>query len=202
MSSYPGLADLTRRYGRRLPSPASAPGVLGPTVEVHPARAAWWTGNEAGRGSDPRDRTGLGSAGTLRVTRTGRVLRGQVSRAQEIVPELVGVSLASTAEGLTFTFVASSDMAAALDALQYLDGGRVEASQVAQSVDVPDADALDERQGELFSRGESAAGGESTPSMPVLDDIAKPVGVVAARRGVSTGEARTRLEARRSMSGC
>jgi hypothetical protein len=31
--------------------------------------------------------------------------------------------LASTAEGLTFTFVASSDLIATLDGLQYLDGG-------------------------------------------------------------------------------
>jgi hypothetical protein len=39
-------------------------------------------------------------------------LQAQMSRAQQIVPKLVGVSLASTAEGVTFTFVASSDMVA------------------------------------------------------------------------------------------
>ena len=77
-----------------------------------------------------------------------------MSRAQEIVPELVGVSLASTDEGLTFTFVASNDLVATLDALQYLDGGPcVEAIRGARFVHVPDADALDERQWELFSRG-------------------------------------------------
>jgi GAF domain-containing protein len=190
-------------------------------------------------------------------------LQGQVTRAQEIVPELVGVSLASTTEGVTFTFVASNDMVATLDALQYLDGGPcVEAIHMAQLVHVPDADALDERQWELFSQGESAAGVESTLSMPVvtagrvtggvnlyasragafrgrydqladvfgawaagavtnadltfrtrleaartpakleaLDDIAKAVGVVAARQDVSTGEARTRLEHAGALAG-
>ncbi len=192
-----------------------------------------------------------------------KALQGQVTRAQEIVPELVGVSLASTTEGVTFTFVASNDLVATLDALQYLDGGPcVEAIHMAQFVHVPDADALDERQWELFSRGESAAGVESTLSMPVvtagrvtggvnlyasragafrgrydqladvfgawaagavtnadltfrtrleaastpakldaLDDIAKAVGVVAARQGVSTGEARTRLEHAGALAG-
>jgi len=190
-------------------------------------------------------------------------LQGQVARAQEIVPELVGVSLASTTEGLTFTFVASSDTVATLDALQYLDGGPcVEAIRVAQAIDIPDADALDERQWELFARGESAAGVEASLSMPVLTggrvtggvnlyasrpgafrdrydeladvfgawaagavtnadltfrtrgeaakaparldaigDIAKAVGVVAARQGVSTVEARTRLEHAGTLAG-
>lgn len=190
-------------------------------------------------------------------------LLGQVSRAQQIVPELVGVSLASTAEGVTFTFVASSDMVATLDALQYLDGGPcVEAVRDGQFVDVPNADALDERQWELFSQAESAAGVEATLSMPVLradrviggvnlyasragafqgrhdqlahvfgawaegavtnadlafrtrleavktparldalDDIAKAVGVVAARQGVGTVEARTRLEQAGTLAG-
>ena len=50
-------------------------------------------------------------------------LQDQVARAKEIVPELMGASLAATAEGLTFTFVASSQLIATLDALQYLDGG-------------------------------------------------------------------------------
>jgi GAF domain-containing protein len=190
-------------------------------------------------------------------------MQSQVSRAREIVPELVGVSLASTAEGVTFTFVASSDLVASLDALQYLDGGPcVEAVREGRSVDIPDADALDERQWELFSRGESAVGVEATLSLPVLtsgrvtggvnlyasragafrgrherladvfgawaagavtnadltfrtrleaantparldalDDIDKAVGVVAARQGVSTVEARTRLEHAGSLAG-
>jgi GAF domain-containing protein len=187
----------------------------------------------------------------------------QVRQAQQIVPELLGVSIASTAEGLTFTFVASSDVVATLDALQYLDGGPcLEAVRGARVVDVPDADALDEQQWQLFAQGESAAGVRSTLSLPVvtenrvtggvnlyasragafhgrhhqladvfgawaagavtnadlsfrsrleaakapaqldaLDDIAKAVGVVAARQGVSTSEAQTRLERAGTLAG-
>ena len=47
-----------------------------------------------------------------------------VLQAQEIVPERLKVGVASTADGLTFTFVASSEVVATLDALQCLDGGR------------------------------------------------------------------------------
>ena len=190
-------------------------------------------------------------------------LQDQMSQAQRVVPELVGVSLASTAEGLTFTFVASSDLVATLDGLQYLDGGPcLEAVQRGEPLEVPDADALDEAQWALFSRAESAAGVEATLSMPVLtadevtggvnlyasrvgafrghyeqlaeifgawaagavsnadmsfrtrldavktparlealDDIAKAVGVVAATQGVSTSEARTRLERAGALAG-
>jgi GAF domain-containing protein len=190
-------------------------------------------------------------------------LQAQVSQAREVVPELVGVSLASTAEGLTFTFVASSDLIATLDGLQYLDGGPcVEAVRQGESLEVPDAAPLDENQWELFSRAESAAGVEATLSLPVLtgdrvtggvnlyasragafrgrqdqladifgawaagavtnadlsfrtrleavktparlealDDIAKAVGVVAATQGVSTAEARTRLEHAGALAG-
>jgi GAF domain-containing protein len=190
-------------------------------------------------------------------------LQHLVSRAQEIVPELMGASLASTAEGLTFTFVASSQLIATLDALQYLDGGPcVEAVRQRDIVEVPDVDVLDEGQWALFSRAESAAGVEATLSLPVLsdgratgsvnlyasrsgaflgrteqladvfgawadgavtnadltfrtrldaaktparlqalDDIDKAVGVVAGTQGVTTGEARTRLENAGALAG-
>ena len=190
-------------------------------------------------------------------------LQEQVSRAKEIVPELMGASLASTAEGLTFTFVASSQLIATLDALQYLDGGpSVQAVRQRGLVDVPVVDALDEGQWELFSQAEAAAGVAATLSLPVLsgdratgsvnlyasrsgafhgrheqladvfgawaagavtnadltfstrleavkapaklmalDDIDKAVGVVAATHGVTTSEARTRLENAGALAG-
>ena len=190
-------------------------------------------------------------------------LQDQVARAKEIVPELMGASLASTAEGLTFTFVASSQLIATLDALQYLDGGPcVQAVRQRGVVDVPVVDALDEGQWELFSKAEATAGVAATLSLPVLsgdratgsvnlyasrsgafrgrheqladvfgawaagavtnadltfstrleavkapakllalDDIDKAVGVVAATQGVTTGEARTRLENAGALAG-
>ena len=190
-------------------------------------------------------------------------LQDQVARAKEIVPELMGASLAATAEGLTFTFVASSQLIATLDALQYLDGGPcVQAVRRRGVVDVPVVDALEEGQWELFSKAEATAGVAATLSLPVLsgdratgsvnlyasrsgafrgrheqladvfgawaagavtnadltfstrleavkapakllalDDIDKAVGVVAATQGVTTGEARTRLENAGALAG-
>jgi len=233
--------------------------------------------NAANEGVFRRGRAGI-SAGVEPIPETQRALeqlspggpadltaalQHQVTQAQEVVPELIGVSLASTAEGLTFTFVASSDLVATLDGLQYLDGGPcVEAARRGEPLEVPDADALDEAQWALFSRAESAAGVEATLSLPVLtgdqvtggvnlyasrvgafrghydrlaeifgawaagavsnadlsfrnrleavqtparlealDDIAKAVGVVAATQGVSTDEARTRLEHAGALAG-
>jgi GAF domain-containing protein len=214
---------------------------------------------------EPIPETELALAQLSNATRGDLVasLQDQVSRAQEIVPELMGASLAATAEGLTFTFVASSHLIATLDALQYLDGGPcVEAVRQRSIVHVPDVDVLDEGQWELFSKAESAAGVEATLSLPVLsegqatgsvnlyasrsgafrgrherladvfgawaagavtnadlmfrtrldaakapaklqalDDIAKAVGVVAATQGVTTGEARTRLENAGALAG-
>src|SRR3954453_17703430 len=46
-------------------------------------------------------------------------------RVGHIVPECVGLSLALLAENLTLTLVASGSEVAALDAVQYVDGGRV-----------------------------------------------------------------------------
>jgi GAF domain-containing protein len=106
------------------------------------------------------------------------------------VPELLGVSIASTAEGLTFTFVASSDVVATLDALQYLDGGPcLEAVRGARVVDVPDADALDEQQWQLFAQGESAAGVRSTLSLPVVTEnrVTGGVNLHASRAGAFHG---------------
>jgi len=51
------------------------------------------------------------------------VLVSMGRKAQQIVPKCVGLSLALHEEDLTFTLVASSEEIAALDAVQYLDGG-------------------------------------------------------------------------------
>ena len=117
-------------------------------------------------------------------------LQSQVSQARQVVPELVGVSLASTAEGLTFTFVASSDLIATLDGLQYLDGGPcVEAVRRGERLEVPDAAALDENEWALFARAESAAGVEATLSLPVLtgDRVTGGVNLYASRAGAFGG---------------
>jgi hypothetical protein len=45
------------------------------------------------------------------------------NHAQEIVPDLVGVSVARMAEGLTFTLVATAAGVAVLDGIQHIAGG-------------------------------------------------------------------------------
>jgi len=97
-------------------------------------------------------------------------LQHQVERAKEIVPELVGVSVTMLHDALTFTFVASSEAIAILDAVQYLDGGPcVEAVRHNRVIDDKEA-ALDERQWRLFTRAESVAGIASTLSLPVITE--------------------------------
>ncbi len=97
-------------------------------------------------------------------------LREQVERAKKIVPELVGVSVTLLRENLTFTFVASSETIALLDAMQYLDGGPcVEAVRHNRVIEVEEA-VLDEGNWRLFTRAESVAGIASTLSLPVVTD--------------------------------
>jgi len=90
--------------------------------------------------------------------------------AQEIVPELTGLSLGITREQLTFTLVATDAEIAALDAAQYLDGG--------PCVDVGEddkddihrfraTDPLDEDRWRLFAAATAAHGVASTLSLPV-----------------------------------
>lgn len=52
-----------------------------------------------------------------------QVLLDAAERVREVVPSCVGLSLGLLDEGLTFTVQATSEEIAALDAVQYLDGG-------------------------------------------------------------------------------
>lgn len=90
-------------------------------------------------------------------------------RAAEVVPSLVGVSLARAAEGVTLTLVASSQQVAALDAVQYVDGGPcVEGAEDATVHRLHDDDPLDERRWRLFAAATAAHGVGSTLTLPVL----------------------------------
>ena len=93
-------------------------------------------------------------------------------RAQDIVPELVGLSLGLAHEGLTFTLVSSSGGAAVLDAAQYVDGGPcVEVTEGRMDMaEVDLADPLDEGRWQLFSRVGAAAGVASSLSLPAYHD--------------------------------
>jgi GAF domain-containing protein len=89
-------------------------------------------------------------------------------RARSLVPDLVGVSLAALHEGLTFTFVATTQAIAVLDGMQYLDGGPcVQAANLNREVSVDDTDALNEEDWLMFARAGAVAGIRATLSMPI-----------------------------------
>ena len=92
-------------------------------------------------------------------------------RVRQVVPECVGLSLALREQGVTFTLVATAELMAALDGLQYLDDGPcVAAVDEARLVEFSDEDVLDEDVWQLFGRGTAAVGVASTLTLPIMVD--------------------------------
>jgi GAF domain-containing protein len=92
-------------------------------------------------------------------------------RAQEIVPDLVGVSIARLDHGLTFTVVATDTEIAVLDGIQYLAGGPcVDAAHINQPVGFDNDDALDEDRWRLFAQATAAHTVRTTLTLPLMTD--------------------------------
>jgi GAF domain-containing protein len=92
-------------------------------------------------------------------------------RAQAIVPECVGLSLALFEDGLTFTLQASSEKIAALATVQYLDGGPcVDAAHENARIEADPADPVDEERWRLYAQATAAAGVVSSLTLPILHD--------------------------------
>lgn len=90
-------------------------------------------------------------------------------RAREVAPACVGLSLTLLDDDLTFTLVASDEVIARLDAMQYLDGGPCPTSvDLGESIETDVSDLLDEDRWSLFARASAAAGVASTLSLPVM----------------------------------
>jgi GAF domain-containing protein len=103
------------------------------------------------------------------LTELGRM----AARVRAIVPECVGLSLAYREHDVTFTLVATDEITAALDALQYLDHGPcVAAVDEARTVAFSEDDVLDEGLWHLFARGTAAAAVASTLTLPIVVDEA------------------------------
>ncbi|RKT78860.1 hypothetical protein DFJ68_2314 [Terracoccus luteus] len=102
-------------------------------------------------------------------------IRGWIDAVLAVVPDLVGVSFTMIAEGLTFTYEAVPEVAAALDAVQYLDAGpcveTVHDGQARETV----MSALDEDRWRLFAEAGAAVGVRSTLSLPIADDTGSVV---------------------------
>jgi len=113
----------------------------------------------------------------------------RASRAQQIVPDLVGVSVAVLDHGLTLTLVATAADVAVLDAIQYVGGGPcVEAAGQDQVVE-DDIDVMDEDRWRLFAEATAARDVRSTLTLPVVSDghVEGTVNLYAASRRAFAG---------------
>lgn len=108
---------------------------------------------------------------------SGRDLTAELIRqgelVEDVVPNLVGLSLALVRDDLTFTIAATQEHLALLDAIQYAFGGPcVDAALQDSTVLGGDSDTglLDEQRWAEFARASAAHGVLSTLSLPVHVD--------------------------------
>jgi GAF domain-containing protein len=101
----------------------------------------------------------------------GVELHAMAARVRALVPDLIGLSLGVVEDGVTLTLVASAEQLAALDAMQYLDGGPcVDAVDRNEILDARISDVLDESRWQLYAGASAASGVSSSLSLPVLSE--------------------------------
>lgn len=89
---------------------------------------------------------------------------------RRIAPHCVGLTLTFVQDGVCFTWVTSDLESAALDAVQYLEGGPcVDAVDRGEVVTDSDAGPLDERRWRTFAAASAGAGVSSTLSIPLVN---------------------------------
>jgi GAF domain-containing protein len=97
-------------------------------------------------------------------------LKRTAQAVRELVPDLVGVSLASIADGAAFTLVASDVDVAVLDAVQYISGGPcAEVPQAEQVLEYDTDRPVDETNWQRFASATAAKAVATTLTLPVLD---------------------------------
>jgi GAF domain-containing protein len=131
-------------------------------------------------------------------TDVGVALLRMGRKAKEIVPDCVGLSLALLEDGLTFTLVATSEEIAALDAVQYLDGGPcVDGAHEGETIDLNAIDVTDEAEWQMYSLASAAAGVASSLTLPVVrnDHVVGTVNLYAATRDAFAGHHRELADA-------
>jgi GAF domain-containing protein len=98
-------------------------------------------------------------------------LKGLADRAEEIVPDLVGVSIARLERGLVFTLAATDAEITVLDAIQYVAGGPcVDGASGREPREFERDNALDEERWRFFAEATAAHTIRSTLTLPVLTD--------------------------------
>ena len=92
-------------------------------------------------------------------------------QVRRLVPDTIGMSIASSEHGVTFTVVATDDEIAVLDAIQYVEGGGpcMAAFDLEHGLATTSEDLFDESTWRLFARATSAAGVRSTLTLPVVE---------------------------------
>jgi GAF domain-containing protein len=117
-------------------------------------------------------------------------LRRRADAVRDLVPDLVGISLASMADGAAFTLVASDADVAVLDAIQYIFDGPCAEAPHAEQVLVYDSDEpVDEKDWQRFALATAAKAVATTLTLPVLDrgEVVGTVNLYAASRGAFAG---------------
>lgn len=115
----------------------------------------------------------------------------RAERARSIVPDLMGVSLASHEHGVTFTLVATDEEIATLDGVQYLSSGPcVEAFDAGKGLATGSEDLMDEGRWHAFGLATAAAGVRSTITFPILvrGHVIGTVNVYACSDGAFDGK--------------
>lgn len=121
-------------------------------------------------GPTPRTAEALRELARQGEVSLGIELYAMAGRVRALVPELIGLSLGVVGDGVTLTLAASAEELAALDAVQYLDGGPcVAAADRAEPVEADLVDLLDEDDWQLYARAGAAHGVASTLSLPLTD---------------------------------
>jgi hypothetical protein len=113
-------------------------------------------------------------------------------RVREVVPDVVGFSLALVTHGVTLTYVSTDAEVALLDAVQYLEGGPcVEAASISEPVEVDHTVLLDEHHWQLFAQAGAARGILSTLSLPIIEggSVIGGVNIYGARVDTFQGRA-------------
>lgn len=106
-------------------------------------------------------------------------------RVRALVPDCVGLSLATVAQGVTLTLVASDRDIASLDSFQYPDDGPcvdAVASPRIVTFDTAEPDVSWEGRWRLFAQASAAIGVRSTLSLPILveNEVVASVSLYAA----------------------
>lgn len=125
---------------------------------------------------------------TARTDLTADIL-DLAAQIEAVVPSCVGVSITVARGALTFTLVASSEVAAQLDATQYVSGGPcVEAARGGQEQSVPEI--LDEGRWQSYARTAAASNVRSSLALPLTthQELTGSLNIYAADPGAFNGD--------------